>query len=275
MTKEKIKKIINEINTEEEIRAFVESRINELEQNAVETTVGQNYTDTFREYISQKTHYKAGANFEDAECPDLVYDDLTPYIELIKFIKRFSWYSELTLFTDIFFIIQDYLPNNNTGIVRAFTYFWAKGKRLSIKIIHDNSCGFCSEKAGLAHNMFKLLGIDSEVACGYRNNEAHAFNIVYPNGYDNEPIVIYDPSFFVNFIKEGQKQSFGYFIPLRQEVFAKVLQGEHVKLDLSKTEKNYRKLYTTFLSDATLEEDEPTYAIGLGTTRESEGPGLK
>ena len=50
--------------------------------------------------------------------------------------------------------------------------------------------------------MFKFLGVDSEVVCGYRDSEGHAYNIVYPNGYDNEPMVIYNPLFFVN---DGKK----------------------------------------------------------------------
>ena len=74
----------------------------ELEGDSMETTVGQNYTDTFREYISLKTHYKAGDKLGNKECPDLVYDDITPYVELVKAVKENSWYNELTLFTTIF-----------------------------------------------------------------------------------------------------------------------------------------------------------------------------
>ena len=59
MTKEEIKKRIFELQTDEEIIEFVNERLKELEDNSVERTVGQGYTDSFQDYISEKTHYKA------------------------------------------------------------------------------------------------------------------------------------------------------------------------------------------------------------------------
>ena len=75
MTKEEIQKNIYSLKNDNEIIDFVKRRIQELEDNSIESTVGQNYTKTFKEYISEKTHYKAGDKFADNECPDLVYDD--------------------------------------------------------------------------------------------------------------------------------------------------------------------------------------------------------
>ena len=269
MTKEEINNAIFSLQTDEDIIDFANKRIAELENSSVETTVGQNYTTTFKEYISEKTHYKAGEKLKDAECPDLVYDDITPYINLIKAIKQNSWYNELTLFSTVFFEVYNYLPSDDIGLGRAFTYLGNKGKRVSIKQIRDNACAFCSEKSGMAHNMFKFLGIDSEVVCGYRDSERHA----YPNGYGNEPMVIYDPSFFVNFIKDEQKLSFGYFKALRREDYEKLMSGSPVKIDLSKTEKNYRQLYS--LGDEyVFEGDTPSYIAGLDRKKELPGDNI-
>ena len=273
MTKEEINKIIFSLKTDKDIVEFVNKRIAELENNSVETTVGQNYTTTFKEYISEKTHYKAGEKLEDAECPDLVYDDIVPYVNLIKAIKQNSWYNELTLVSTIFFEVYNYLPSDDIGLGRAFTYLGNKGKRISIKQIRDNACAFCSEKSGMAHNMFKFLEIDSEVVCGYRDSERHAYNIIYPNGYDNEPMVIYDPSFFVNFIKDGNKLSFGYFKALRREEYEKLMSGIPVKIDLSKTEKNYRQLYSLG-NEYIFEGDTPTYIAGLDRKKELPGDNI-
>lgn len=272
MTKDEIQKNIYGLSTDEEIVEFVKFRLKELEDGSMETTVGQNYTDTFREYISLKTHYKAGDKLGNKECPDLVYDDITPYVELVKAVKENSWYNELTLFTTIFFTVYKYLPSEDIGFGRAFTYMSLKEKRISIKTIRDNECAFCSEKAGMAHNMFKFLGIDSEVACGYRDSERHAFNMVYPNGYGNEPMVIYDPSFFVNFINDGKKFSFGYFKALGKEDYSKLSCGDFLKISLSKTEKNYKQLYNlddSYIFDA----DEPSYSIGLSKSNSRISPG--
>lgn len=273
MTKEEINKTIFSLQTDEEIIDFVKKRIQELENKSIETTVGQNYTTSFKEYISEKTHYKAGAKFHDAECPDLVYDDITPYINLIKAIKKDNWYNELTLFSTIFYEVSEYLPNDDIGIGRAFTYLANKGKRISIKQISNNDCAFCSEKSGMSHNMFKFLGIDSEVVCGYRDSEPHAYNIIYPNGYGNEPMVIYDPSFFINFIKDEQKLSVGYFKALRREDYEKLMSGLPVKIDLSKTEKNYRELYSLG-NEYVFEGDTPSYIAGLDRKKESPGENI-
>ena len=106
MDKVEIQKRIYELKSDEEIVEFVKSRIDELERDSVESTVGQGYTDLFQEYISEKTHYKAGASLSDTDCPDLVYDDITPYVELIKEIRKGNWYNELTLLSTIFFTIS-------------------------------------------------------------------------------------------------------------------------------------------------------------------------
>ena len=269
MTKEEIQKTIYSLKNENEIIDFVKRRIQELENNSVESTVGQNYTKTFKEYISEKTHYKVGDKFSDAECPDLVYDDLTPYINLVKSLRQSPRYNEFLLYTKIFFEIRDYLPNNDQGqIERAITYGFNKGGRVSIKDIQKNKCGVCAERAGLAHNLFKFLGTDSEVAGGYRNSELHAYNLVYPNGYEKEPIVIYDPSFSIAFSKNGQRfANAGYFQELQKADYDKLMSGISVKIDLTETEKKYRQA-ANLGNDISVEGDTPTYTVGLEKSKE-------
>lgn len=105
MAKDEIRNKIISLKSDEEIKTFVESRIAELENNSGEATVGQGYTDSFSEYISDKVHYKAAAKIKDKECPDLVYDDLTPYYNLVKELNKNGNYAVLTLFTTIFYIV--------------------------------------------------------------------------------------------------------------------------------------------------------------------------
>ena len=50
MTKEEINKIIFSLEADEDVIEFVNKRITELENNSVETTVGHNYTTTFKKY---------------------------------------------------------------------------------------------------------------------------------------------------------------------------------------------------------------------------------
>ncbi len=265
MTKEEISNTILSLHTDEEIVDFVERRIDELEENSIETTVGQNYTVSFREYISKKTHYKAGDRFERGECPDLVYDDIIPYINIVKVIRKNGWYTELFLFTAIYFELEGYSPiDSDLGALatRAFTYLENIGKRVSIKQIRDKGCAFCSERAGMAHNIFKFLGVDSEVVIGYRDSERHAYNLVYPNGYGNEPMVIFDPSFSVKFIKKDHGLAAGYFKALRREDYEKLMSGAPIKIELSKTEKNYRQFYDLG-EEYIFSGDTPSYIASL------------
>ena len=269
MTKEEINKRIFELNNDEEIRHFIQQRIEELEAKSEEKVVGQNYTDSFGDYISSKIHYKYADKMQGTECPDLVYDDIEPYVNLIKAIKEQAWYNELLLFTTIFHEVKEYLPCDDIGLGRYFTYVAHKGGKVSIKEIRDDGVAFCSEKSGLAHNMFKILGIDSEVVVGARDAELHAYILVYPNGYGNFPVVIYDPSHFVNFLNGNKKLSFGYYKALNEEGYNSLKRGEPYRIDLTNTENTYRQLYgsTGILDDYLFEGDNPCYTYGLDAAK--------
>lgn len=210
-------------------------------------------------------HYKAAEKFNDSECPDLVYDDITPYINLIRKLKKGTWYNELTLFTTIFFIVHEYLPNKDIGLGRYMIYTSHKGKKLSIKTISENGVAFCSERSGMAHNLFKFLGIDSEVVCGARGYEMHAYNFIYPNGYGNEPMVLFDPSHFVEFINDNNKISLGFYKAFRRQDYEALKNGIPIQIDLTKTEETYRKLYgfNGSLDDYDFEYETPIYIYGL------------
>ena len=76
MDKNQIRERIYSCDTEDDIKQLVEERIYELEQNSEEETIGQGYTDIFKDFISSKVHYKPAAKFGDIDCPDLLYDDI-------------------------------------------------------------------------------------------------------------------------------------------------------------------------------------------------------
>ena len=265
MSKEEIKKSIYECNDDIDIEKFVSLRLNELEEKSEIITVGQNYTDTFNEYISSKVSYKPAEKFSEGECPSLVYDDIDPYISLIKEIKLNSGYNETTLFTSIWRVMHEYLPNEKDDFGRFSTYkSHVEDGMISIKEIKDNDIAFCSEKAGLSHNMFRLLGIESSLICGTRNNEEHAYNIVYPNGYENDPAIIFDSTDHINFKNEdGNMYSFGYHKTLTDDEEIKLINGEIVELDMSTTEEEIRKLYGAHLVEYEMEEMETKYGIGI------------
>lgn len=189
MSKEEIKQKILELKTDEEIESFISLRIAELESIAQEKIVGQDHTITFNDYISSKVKFKPVASLKNKECPNLIYDDTLPYFELIKELAtNQSYLNELYLFTPLMFEIFNYMSSKENKdniedalIERQLLYFNAMNtgkENISIKEFHKNKYAFCSENTGLAHNIFKFLGIDSQFVIGKRNNENHAFNII-------------------------------------------------------------------------------------------------
>lgn len=238
--------IREELDSDEKIESFVNDQIRRFEFNTEEKTVGQNYTDGFRDFISSKIHYKSTDRLLGKDSPDLVYDDTQPYIELIAKLHKKGNYNIPILCNNILNVIDNYLPSNDkAGYGRLDVYFGSTNGKVSIKDISKNGVAFCSEKAGLSHNMFKMLGIDSEMVVGAREKEPHAYNLIYPNGYEDEPVVLYDPSHSVDFVSDdGKLISLGFFKALSNDELQKLKTGEPVKFeDLSMTEKSYRKQY--------------------------------
>lgn len=238
--------IREELDSDKKIESFVNDRIRKFEFNTEEKTVGQNYTDSFRDFISSKIHYKSTDRLLGNDSPDLVYDDIQPYMELITQLHKNGNYNIPTLCNNIFNIIDNYLPSHDKdGFGRLDVYFGNANGKVSIKDISGKGVAFCSEKAGLSHNMFKMLSIDSETVVGAREKEPHAYNLIYPNGYNDEPVILYDPSHFIDFVNDnGRRISLGFFKALSNDELQKLKSGEPVKFeDLSMTEKSYRKQY--------------------------------
>ena len=257
MTKEEIKKRINNFQSDEEIFQFLNQRIIELENESEEKTVGQEYTDTFNDFIGSNIHYKPTATIgkKRLPSPELIYDDYEPYIEILKELNLTKQYdTELATFTPIMNIITHYMSSgaNELDLIdrTAIYYFSAlKGiQSISIKEFKHRNCGFCSERAGMAHNIFKILGIDSQVVVGKRNNELHTFNLVFPKGYKNMPAVLIDVSNPVRCTSPGEKITYtiAYYKVLSEDEYNRMLTGETVPIDNSKATELLLNYYKQF-----------------------------
>lgn len=270
MTRDEINKEIYELNTEEEILQFVLSRLGELEKESEEKTVGQNYGNSFRDYISSKIHFKPTEGIDGKESPDLVYDDKKPYCDLIKEMKKAGGYNLQSLLTTVFFLLHEYLPNNRDLWERFQLYKTNTSGKISITEVKEKKVGYCSEIAGLAQNMLKFLGIDSEFTSGTKNGGPHAYSVLYPNGYDNEPMVLYDASDFINFVNGDRKRSFGFYKIFNREESDQFLSGKPLKIDLSDTANDYKRVYgpTGYLDGYDLEQEEITYTLGVPDSKE-------
>ena len=269
---------ISILKSDDQIIDFIDERIKELEQNAETKTVIAEPDTEFADYIGNKVRYLSINNYYNM--PILVYDDFTPYINLIRTINntnpRMGFVGTLD---SIFRTIYDYMGNQGTQDnenLRLQIYFDAKKRGedfVSIREFADNKCAFCSENAGLSHNMFKILGIDSKLASGTKVysgiRELHAFNLVYPNGYDGHKIMLFDPSHFISFQdQQDNKVSLPYFIKVSEEEYEYMRAGIMQDLDIKATVDLIQGCFGPYKS---AEYDEGRYTIGIkGTSRSQE-----
>ena len=269
MTKSEIHDRVYACQNDLELEQFIKLRINELEENSKEIYVGQNHSDVFDGFISSKVHFKPGIELgKEKECTDLRYDDYSVYLELVTRLKKQAdFYNERYMLSPMFWIIHEYFPADDL-FGRYFVYLNGLEKGyVSMKDIQEGRCGFCSERAGLAHNMFKLLGMDSLLISGVRNDEPHAYNIVFPNGYDTEPIILFDSANFISFQdSDNKKYSFAYYIKLTKDEYECLKTGEKVQLNIADSVENHRKMYAHVLSDAVGDNDSPVYKITVPNT---------
>ena len=285
MTKDEAIKIISNCKNDEKLELFLQNRINELEGEAQERTVGQDYTTTFQEYISSKTHYKPVGGIKDHACPDLVYDDYEPYFELFKEIYRLSkgvqdsFVSfEPFLFDCIKQIISHYTFDGNRSIDqddRDMFYFSAayrEEKAVRISQFKHKSMALCSENSGMAHNMFKILGMDSEVVMGSRNNNNHAYNLFFPNGYGNIPAVLVDFSFPAKCESKSSHKVYDlpYYKVLSEEEYHNLMEGKPISINATKSISHLLNFYKSIGSieeDCTLIDKVVTYSTNITYTK--------
>lgn len=270
MTKQEIRDKIQEFKSEEEIVEFVKSRIEELEQSSKETMVSPEYMDTFDDFLSSKVHYKL---LDPKRCPDLVYDDIKPYIELIaKLSAEKSYFNEMYLFGPLMHLIFNYMsrkenrdnPYDNL-VERTLLYVNAANrgeKSISIKEFNKGKYALCFENAGLAHNIFKILGIDSQIVFGKVDEEPHAFNFVFPKGYGNNPVVLFEPSFCLDYVDEKEQNiSMGLFKVLTEEEYNAMFNKGGTYIDFKSSAETLMK-YFSQLNGLTPKYKNAVYSIG-------------
>ena len=271
MSKEQVHEAVIGIENREEASAFVRDRMRQLETTTAEKTVGQNYTDSFRDYIGGKIHYKAADRMMGMEMPDLVYDDEEPYVALVEKMSKNPNYDERNLFNEITFAVLDYFGAEADALRRMDCYSNDFGGTLSVKDIRDNHAAFCSERAGMAHNMFKVFGVASELVAGYRGNEPHAYTVVYPKGYDEGNPIIFDVSNPVKFYEGDEKtyRPMGAYQVLRGENKDKFLNGGEIQTDFSEAAAMWQKMYGSYFDGTTPKCEPATYRAGGLTENEN------
>lgn len=197
----------------DDFKSFILNRIETLE-NTNSVYYGINNA-VVRDYIG-KCHYltsqSSKINFWGA---DLVLDDYEFYEQSLKLISEsFKYFADKNICVDILklymLMVTDLVHNYFSTSIgyesrrrNLYGKHWedfCNGKEnsihISVKEFAENHCGVCYEQACLIHNFLKILGVDSEMVIGYMGSVGdfgcHAYNIVYPNGFEDNKRVLLD-----------------------------------------------------------------------------------
>lgn len=128
----------------------------------------------------------------------LVYDDKSIYDYLINELEKEkniykAIYNATINYLFLFHIDRKFNDYEKTRKIVYHQYSSTMNKSISIELFHRNKTAMCLETAGLVHNYFKYLGMESDfVLYGKLKNDSegnHAFNIIYPHGKDKEAIL--------------------------------------------------------------------------------------
>lgn len=192
-----------------EIDKFIDDRISSFKNEEIEIGLGTDIT-SYDGFLGDKTRVNVTCemmpeeDYVDVTYGSIIFDDKDMFKCLIHEIKNND-----DVFESVFKALDKYLflgskirKYNNYPKTRAMIYHQysaSVNKPLSIKLFNKNKTAVCPEVAGVAQNMFKFLGMDSDyIIVGESRDSFHAFNIVYPWGRENEAL-IFDSSRVVNY----------------------------------------------------------------------------
>lgn len=188
---------------DEEIDSFIEKRVSVL-SNSKEKEIGFGTDITcYDGFLDDKVKANVSCEFLlvngyiETYMSSIKFDDNEMYKYLIKEMRENDG-----VYLPVKKAVRKYLDldsltrrSGQYRVTRSMVYHQyssTMNKPLSIRQFHDNKCAMCVEVAGVTQNMLKFLGIESDyVIIGEKDNDFHAFNIVYPNGRDNRA-VLYD-----------------------------------------------------------------------------------
>lgn len=239
---------------DEEIDSFIEERLREI-CNSEEKVIGFGTNITcYDGFLDDKVTANVSCEFLlvdnliETYMSSIKFDDKEMYRYLIKEIKENEGIylpvkKAVRKYLDLDSITRSYGNYMKTRSMIYHQYSSSMNKPLSIRQFHENKCAMCVEVAGVTQNMLRFLGIESDyVLIGEKDNDFHAFNIVYPNGRDKRAI-LYD--FSTNY----------------SEPLVCILDDEQKELLLSNKKIIITKeqVYSTYGKDIKMRQDEVEY----------------
>ena len=173
---------INSVDSEEQIKEFVMSRLEELENNSENKTIDRNNDGRLIGTITEG-YINSESPIVTSYMVDPFYmNDATLYIEFMKFIKGKKLNNPL----QFFHVLQDFtievfgFKGNQNNRINVYLQK-EKGKQVSIADFYKNDSALCSERSATVQNLAEFCGIKSYLVFGELSSEAsveeHAYNI--------------------------------------------------------------------------------------------------
>lgn len=237
--------------SKEDFKAYLKNRIQMLDKTSAKTIIGPDTSCyIYNDYIGTNTSIQCSVNLLDEV--DLLfsymqYDGDNRILELIYNNITNSEYNEITLLLPFFqMTLLDSLglSNSNGEREKILDENAKKGKRTTYSEIRNKLLCMCIEKAVLFHNIYKILGFDSQVFFGSIEKEGipsiHAYNIIRLSPNEKRRLLVDFTD--ISFIDENGNKDVG--VPaafISDEEYEMLVRGEKITVDMSKFMELYEK----------------------------------
>jgi len=258
---------------DEEIESFIKNRLYELRNNE-DITVGYNSNNyIFNGLLDDKVRVNGGEALMIKKKNVIIdfaginFDDIDMYRYVIEAARRYNHPIFATMLA-----LDEYLKlRNENREFRKKRYqkihdnillgsFFGKDETVSIRKMHETGISFCVQIAGVAHNMLKFLGMESDYVLGICDNKHHAYNLIYPWGRENDAILL-----------DGMRSPYSDVIlfSLKKDVKTKLFSEETIKLTEKDLIKAQKRLFG--LAPESVNSFETTYSVSYPEYTEVKG----
>ncbi len=173
---------INSLTNEEQIKEFVISRLEELENNSEKRTIDKQNNGRLIGTISEGYINSDSAIVTSYLVDPFYMNDATLYIEFIKAIKGKNLNNPLQFFHELQDFTIDAFGFKGNQSIRERVYLQKRDNEpISIADFYKNNSALCSERSAAVQNLAEFCGIKSYLVfgklCSEGKEEDHAYNI--------------------------------------------------------------------------------------------------
>ena len=173
---------INTLETEEQIKEYVMSRLEFLEKNSEKRTIDRNNEGQLIGTITEGYINSDSPIITSYMVKPFYMNDATLYIEFIKFIKGKNLNNPLQFFHELQNFTIEAFGFKGNQLVRENIYLQERNKEpISIADFYKNNSALCSERSAAVQNLAEFCGIKSYLIFGELSSEGkkevHAYNI--------------------------------------------------------------------------------------------------